>query len=83
MIWDRLLGNLNGATQGGVTELHLLIQSSGGMVGDGISLYNFFRSLPLDLHVYNTGTVASIAAIAFLGAKRRYTSANSHESPHF
>ncbi len=55
-------------------HVHLLFQSSGGFVGDGICLYNFFRSLPIDLTIYNAGAVQSIAAIAYLGAKKRKTS---------
>ncbi len=58
-----------------VTHCHLLFQSTGGYVGDGIALYNFFRVLPFELSLYNVGQVASIASVAFLGAQRRKTSA--------
>jgi len=74
---SRIFTNLNGATVGGVQTLHLLFQSTGGMVGDGIALYNYFRTMPVDLHVYNGGTVASIAVIAYLGATHRYASVHS------
>ena len=50
-----------------VAHVHLLFQSNGGTVGDGLCLYNFFRSLPISLTFYNTGSVASVAAIAYLG----------------
>lgn len=73
----RLFGGLSTATQGGVSQLHLLFESPGGNISDGISLYNFFRGLPLDLHVYNTGAVQSIAVVAFLGAAHRHTSAHA------
>jgi len=59
----RIFQNFAGATQRGVRELHLLFQSTGGVVGDGISLYNYIRTLPLDLHIYNTGAVHSIAVL--------------------
>jgi ATP-dependent Clp protease protease subunit len=75
---NRLFFNLNAATQRGVVEAHLLFQSGGGIVGDGISLYNYFRTLPLDLHVYNTGTVGSIAVLPFLAAPHRYASAHAN-----
>jgi ATP-dependent protease ClpP protease subunit len=68
----RIFHNIGGASQRGVTEIHLLFQSAGGTVGDGISLFNFFRSIPIDLHLYNTGTVASIAVLSYLGARHRY-----------
>lgn len=65
------------ATQNKVPRLHLLFQSSGGYVGDGIALYNVLKALPLELTMYNAGNVASIAAIAFLGAKTRKASAHA------
>lgn len=58
-------------------RVHLLFQSAGGYVSDGICLYNFFKSLPIDLIIYNVGAVQSIATIAYLGAKRRITSASA------
>ena len=58
-------------------RLHLLFQSFGGFVGDGVCLYNFFRALPMDLVLYNAGTVYSIATIAYLGAKSRKVSAHA------
>lgn len=73
----RIFQNLGGATVHGVQSLHMMLQSSGGTVGDGISLYNYFRTMPIDLHVYNGGTVASIAVLAYLGAAHRYASAHS------
>jgi ATP-dependent Clp protease protease subunit len=65
------------AKDAGVRSIHVLFQSTGGNVGDGVFLYNYFRALPLDLHFYNLGTVASIAVVVFLGAKRRYASATA------
>jgi ATP-dependent protease ClpP protease subunit len=58
-------------------NVHLLFQSSGGSVGEGICLYNFFRTLPIELTIYNVGSVNSAAVIAYLGAKRRITSARA------
>lgn len=73
----RIFANLTGATRNGVTTMHLMMQSTGGNVGDGIALYNIFRTLPLDLHLYNGGMVASVAVIAFMGGHHRYASAHS------
>ena len=81
---------INGITSvmGTVTHLHVLFNSGGGFIGDGICLYNFFRALTIDLTLYNGGTVASIATVAFLGAKYRRTSKHgtfmihrAHNSP--
>jgi ATP-dependent Clp protease, protease subunit len=73
----RIFLNLNGATAGGANTVHLLFQSTGGMVGDGIALYNYFQTFPVDLHIYNGGMVASIGVLAYLGASHRYASAHS------
>jgi ATP-dependent protease ClpP protease subunit len=74
---QRLFGGLTLATTQGVKRFHLLFQSSGGIVGDGVCLYNFFKSLTIDLILYNVGSVASIATISYLGAKHRKTSARA------
>jgi ATP-dependent Clp protease, protease subunit len=57
-----------------VKHLHLLFQCSGGLIGDGISLYNLFRVAPIELTLYNVGSVSSIGVIVYLGAKNRKTS---------
>ena len=60
-----------------VERVHLLFQSTGGYVGDGICLYNFFRSLPVACTIYNVGSVQSIAVAAFLGVKDRKASTHA------
>jgi ATP-dependent Clp protease protease subunit len=35
------------------------------------------RALPIELRLYNAGTISSIAVIAFLGGKHRYAAANA------
>jgi ATP-dependent Clp protease protease subunit len=47
------------------------------MVGDGIYLYNYIRSLPIDVVIHAIGTVASIATTVFVAAQDRYCSANA------
>jgi ATP-dependent Clp protease, protease subunit len=60
------------------SHVHLLFQSPGGRVDDGVCLYNFFRSLlPFDLTIYNCGSVQSMGTLAFLGAKFRKVSAHA------
>lgn len=72
----KLMGCLTAATVKN-QNVHLLFQSGGGSVGDGICLYNFFKSLPVGLTLYNVGSISSIAVIAYLGAGRRVASALS------
>lgn len=71
---QRLMDGLARATQDHVERIHILFQSAGGAVGDGISLYNFLRHAPLEVCLYNSGTICSIAAIAYLGAAKRLVS---------
>ena len=72
---SRIFRALTAASTNSVKHMHPLFQSQGGCIGEGVTLYNCFRALPFDLTLYNTGTVASIATIAYLGAKKRKTSA--------
>ena len=65
---------LSQLTQGGVQHLHLLFQSSGGLIGDGVFLHRLFCELPIGLSVYNAGQVISASVTSYLGAERRVTS---------
>jgi ATP-dependent Clp protease protease subunit len=61
-------------TEDKVSTAHVLIQSNGGYVSDGICLYNFLSQLPITFVTYNAGAVASIAVTLFLAGSRRYAS---------
>jgi ATP-dependent Clp protease protease subunit len=56
---------------------HLLLQSHGGYVSDGICLYNLLRKLPVEIAMYNAGAIASIAVIVFLAGSERKASASA------
>src|SRR3954470_8789743 len=64
-------------TEDGIDTAHVLLQSNGGYVSDGLCLYNFMASSPIDFVMYNGGAVASIAVILFLAGTRRYASATA------
>lgn len=68
---SRFMNSISSAVANGVSEAHVLFQSNGGLVGDGVCLFNLFRGVQFDLILYNGGTVCSAAAIAFLGARHR------------
>lgn len=70
----RLAAAMNHATNEGFDGVVLAFSSNGGYVADGIFLYNHFSALPLKLTIYNTGTVASIAAAVFASGAERYCS---------
>ena len=74
---QRLANMLSLATQNGVAEIHLMFQTSGGTVGDGVCLYNMFRSSPIDITLYNVGTISSAGVIAYLGAAHRKVSSKA------
>jgi ATP-dependent Clp protease protease subunit len=72
-----LMNNLTGTTSGGVQRVHLMFHTTGGFVSDGVCLFNFLKTFPVDLTLYNGGAVSSIGVIAYLGAKHRKASAHS------
>jgi ATP-dependent Clp protease protease subunit len=74
---QRVFGGLGAAMSNNIKHIHLLFQSTGGYVGDSVCLYNTFKALPIDLTLYNVGSIASGAVIAYLGAKKRKTSARA------
>jgi len=71
---QRVFQNFTLAMNNRVKRIHLLIQSAGGIIGDGIAIYNFLKNIPLEVIAYNGGFVQSVAVIAFLGAKKRRAS---------
>jgi ATP-dependent protease ClpP protease subunit len=72
---QRLVGFLSVAMSSKpITKVHMAFQSSGGFVGDGVFLYNLFRSIPVELTLYNIGQISSAGVIAYLGARNRKTS---------
>jgi ATP-dependent Clp protease protease subunit len=79
---QKIFNGLTLATTQNVKAVHVLFQSLGGSVGDGIALYNFFAAITIDLTLYNVGQVASAALIAYLGAKKRKTSSHASFMTH-
>lgn len=61
-------------TEEGIATAHVLMQSNGGYVSDGLCLYNFLANAPVKFVMYNGGAVASIAVIVYLAGTRRYAS---------
>lgn len=71
---SRVFQTLTGGIRDGFDNVHLLVQSTGGFIGDGIAIYNFLSSLPITLTTYNVGHVASIAVPIFLSGANRICS---------
>ena len=88
-IWATFYGDINAVTTAklvsgltqvgsqGTKRIHILFQSWGGFVGDGVFLYNSLKKFPVEITLYNAGQVASAATLAYLGAHRRKTTANA------
>jgi ATP-dependent Clp protease protease subunit len=70
----RVFEAVSGMTEEGIDTAHILLQSNGGYVSDGLCLYNFLARAPINFVMYNAGAVASIAVILFLSGSRRYAS---------
>jgi ATP-dependent protease ClpP protease subunit len=45
-------------TADGIDTAHVLVQSNGGYVSDGLCLYNFMANSPVEFVMYNGGAVA-------------------------
>lgn len=52
-------------------KLYLFIDSTGGQIDDGIALFGFIRSLPVEVTTINTGLIASIAIMPFMAGEKR------------
>jgi ATP-dependent Clp protease, protease subunit len=72
-----LVGEFTAAVAAQVERLHLLIQSPGGNVNEGVFLFNYINALPIEVVAYNCGHIGSAAVTAYLGAKKRIVSPNA------
>ena len=70
----RVFESVAAMTADGIDTAHILVQSNGGYVSDGLCLYNYLANSPVEFVMYNGGAVASIAVIVFLAGTRRYAS---------
>ena len=70
----RVFEAVSGMSVSGIETAHVLLQSNGGYVSDGLCMYNFLSNAPVRFVMYNAGAVASIAVILFLAGSRRYAS---------
>jgi ATP-dependent protease ClpP protease subunit len=74
---SKLIGGLTVVASSGTKRVHILFQSWGGFIGDGVFLYNALKKLSIEIVLYNAGQVASAATLAYLGAHSRKTTANA------
>lgn len=60
-----------------VEEIYLMLSSPGGIVMNGMNLYNVLRAMPVKLTTHNVGNVDSIGNAVFLAGEKRYASPHS------
>jgi ATP-dependent protease ClpP protease subunit len=60
-----------------VQEVCLLFSTPGGLVMQGMTLYNVLRSMPFKLTTHNVGNVDSIGNVIFLAGENRYACRHS------
>lgn len=60
------------STSSGIEYLYLVINTPGGGVNAGITLYNYLRGLPVKVITHNIGQVDSIGNVIFLAGDERY-----------
>jgi ATP-dependent Clp protease, protease subunit len=58
-------------------QVNLLLSTPGGVVMNGINLYNVLRALPFKLVTHNVGNVDSIGNALFLAGQERYACPHS------
>ena len=74
---ENLMGVFAQRLNQGTKDFYLLLSSPGGNVINGVTIYNFLKSLPINLTTHNIGIVDSIANVVFLAGKTRYAVKNS------
>jgi len=74
---EALIAVLADQANKGVTEVYLMISTPGGLVMNGLNVYNVMRGLPLKLITHNVGNVDSIGNAIFLAGEERYACPHS------
>ncbi len=62
--------------EGGVTDITLVVSSSGGLVVPALQMYSLIQSLPAKVKTHGQGFVQSAANILFLAGRERSADAN-------
>ena len=64
-------------------RIYLFMNSTGGQIDDGLSLFGFIRSLPVEITTINTGLIASIAILPLLPEEKDCSSSFTISFPRF
>jgi ATP-dependent protease ClpP protease subunit len=74
---ESLIATLSNCANQGARNVYLLLSTPGGLVMNGMNLYNVLRALPFNLTTHNVGNVDSIGNAVFLAGRVRYACPNS------
>lgn len=74
---EALIASLSDLVNKRVRDIYLMFSTPGGSVMHGMTLYNYLRSLPVDLTIHNIGNVDSIGNAIFLAGRKRYACPNA------
>ena len=66
-----LIAAMSSAVSQKYDEIHFFLNTPGGMIADGIASYNFLRSLPVQIIIYNIGAVNSVGNAVYQAADKR------------
>jgi ATP-dependent Clp protease protease subunit len=61
----------------GVQTIYLMLSTPGGLVMNGLNLYNVLRGFPVNLITHNVGNVDSIGNAIYLAGNQRYACQHS------
>ena len=74
---ERLIAIMSECANLRVQKVVLLISSGGGLVMNGLNLYNVLKGMPFDLVTHNVGNIDSISNAVFLAGSTRYSCCHS------
>jgi ATP-dependent protease ClpP protease subunit len=72
-----LLGTLSKLVNDQVAKVTLMLSTPGGVVMNGLTVYNFLMSAPFELTTHNMGNVDSIGNAIYLAGKHRHACEHS------
>jgi ATP-dependent protease ClpP protease subunit len=74
---ETLIATASNLASQGVKQIYLMMSTPGGLVMNGLNLYNVLRALPVELITHNVGNVDSIGTAVFLAGTKRYACPHS------
>ena len=74
---ESLIAVMSNLANSGVQQVYLVLNTPGGVVTNGMNVYNVLRGMPFELTTHNAGNVDSIGNVVFLAGKTRYAVPNA------